>query len=146
MHMEIAIGDPDTLVMSLHPAVFGALFQAPEDVGALFHLGLCDADPTLMDFRSVTNPMVLMFIAAFARLSAAERDECIDRLVALGFTHASPEGEVTTVREAVRVVERSDLSPAFLADWEAAKAGFPAPQIPTRPWKRQEAALGGSAD
>ncbi|MCM1969422.1 hypothetical protein [Streptomyces sp. G1] len=125
--MELQPGAADTLVASWHQGVLDELAPYPYEAAALMRLALLQAEAkTLSNFAVALVLMPLQFI------TVGEALEAVDRLAARGFVERADATHVSVNALALDVIERTELTPQFRMEWNAAKASWsgPTPLMP----------------
>ncbi|MFF2374910.1 hypothetical protein ACFVUW_11060 [Streptomyces xiamenensis] len=125
VYMELDPDDVETLVVSVHEDVMGALTRFPNEVAALLWVALEQAGQDREVELELRNLLLLILLVPMHLVSGAEVMEAVDRLTARGFLERTGPRGVLLNPEAVRIIERKELPARTRLEWNAAKAACP---------------------
>ena len=134
MYMELDSEDADTLVVSWHKHALEAVAAHPYEAATLLWLALKKAGVLQPDGPKISNFALGLILMPLDFLAAHEVAEAVERLTARGFLERANEDSVYIDPAAIRLIARRDLPARFRLDWNAAKAGAPAPGHPPTPF------------
>ncbi|MEV7779360.1 hypothetical protein [Kitasatospora sp. NPDC088351] len=126
IYQPLNVHDPDSPILGIRQAVFGALCRDSDEMGALTVIALSQYGP---ECRALNNPMVVWAAQMFLRLSEDERETTITRLLARGYVNVAGPRAVQTNREVARVFDVAEMDPILMSEWAAAKRAAPVPRI-----------------
>lgn len=126
IYQPLNVSDPASPILGVRQTIFRTLFRDTDEMGALTVVALGQYDP---ECPTVNNPMIMMTASMFLGLTEDERETAITRLLARGYLNVTGPRVVRTNSDVARVFDVSEMNPAFMAEWAAAKKSVPEPTI-----------------